>query len=157
MSEIVTIKKSNRSAIALIVVVILALAGGSIYWWNQSHPNFDRYSAALAAMKSHHVNVDTSGNVDLSADFPGLVPKDRAQVTWLDDGNFRAMFPTDLGEGTSLIGLLYTSRPLTDDDTNTRSSAIRFQERVVAVGSYPGVVLDKKLNDNWYRVSYRIH
>jgi hypothetical protein len=157
MTEIAAEKKRNRSAIALIVVVVLVLAGGGVAWWMHTHPSFDRYHAALEAMRSHRVKVDEDGRVDFSSDFPGLVPQNQAYVTWLENGNFRAMFPTDLGGGSTVIGLMYTSRPLTEDDTHLRISAIHFDQRVVQVGSYENLLLDKKLNENWYRVSYRIH
>ncbi len=156
MSEIVTKTKGNRAAIALIAVAILALAGGGLAWWIQAHPNFDRYSAALEALKAHRVSVDGAGRVNFSRDFPGLVPQDKAYATWLDDGNFRALFPTHLWEGTSLSGLMYTSRPLTEDDIETRLSGINFQQRVIPVGSYQALLLDKKLNDHWYEVSFHV-
>jgi hypothetical protein len=158
MSELVVDKNRNRSAIGIIIVVILSLGVGSVAWWMHAHPSFDRFDAALAAMKAHQVKADGSGRVDFSKDFPGLVPQDQAYVSWLEDGTFRAMFPTDLGGGSALTGLMYTSRPLTEDDTRPRSSsAIHFDQRLIKVGSYDGLVLDKKLSDSWYQVSFRIH
>jgi hypothetical protein len=141
----------------LIGSILAVLAVGFGIWWYVAHPSFAKYAPALEAMKNHNVTVDASGRVDLSKQFPGLTPRDFACVTWLDDGNFRAMFPIYDGEGSALNGLMYTSRPLTEEDTSPRLSAIRFDERVIAVGSYAALVVDEKLNTNWYRVSYKIH
>lgn len=151
------VKLPNRGSMLLILGVVIALGGLGIGWWCTDHPSFDRYSPALAAMQAHRISVDSDGRVDFSKDFPGLTPRNFALISWLDDGSFRVVFPTYHGEGAELSGLLYTSRPLREDDTRLRLSAVHFDQHVIQVGSYPSLLLDKKLNDNWYRVSYKLH
>ncbi len=146
----------SRSKV-LVLVVLLLLAAGAFGWWNFSHPSLDRYSAALEAIRTHHIRLDNQGRVDLSKQFPGLVPEDLAQATWLDDGNFRAMFPTYRGQSSQVAGLMYTSRPLTEDDTQARPVPMHQDQRTIEVGTYGYLILDGKINDHWYRVSFRLH
>jgi len=154
--------KSRTRQVFLVVGVLVPLAAISVLWWQHAHPSLDRYAAALEAMRTHHVSCDDSGRVDFSKQFPGLVPyddlgQDYALVSWLDDGSFRAVFPTYHGKGAELAGLLYTSRPLQEEDTTARVSAIHFDQRTIRVGSYTTLLLEQRLNDHWYKVSYRLH
>jgi len=154
--------KSETSSRARLLIVILSVAlpllAVFMLWWQYAHPNFDKYSAAIEAMRTHHISVDLQGRVDFSKQFPGLCPQDgMALVTYLDGSEFRAVFPTYRDKDATLAGLMYTSRPLQEDDTIPRPSAIRFDQRLIRVGSYGGLLLEKKLNDHWYKVSYKIH
>jgi hypothetical protein len=156
--EMPTIASPSRARLIILVVCILTpLLAFFVLWWRYSHPDFDKYNAALEAIRAHHITSDDWGRVDCSKQFPGLCPQDMALVTYLDDGNFRAVFPTYRDKDATLAGLMYTSRPLVEDDTKPRPSAIRFDERIIQVGSYGGLLLEKKLNDHWYKVSYKIH
>ncbi len=144
--------------IILILSVVVPLSAVFVLGWQYAHPNFDKYNAALEAMRTHHISVDQDGRVDFSKQFPGLCPQDgMALITYLDDGNFMAVFPTWRDKDATLAGLMYTSRLLQEDDTRPRISAVHFDERIIKVGSYSSLLLEKKLNDHWYKVSYRIH
>ena len=136
----------------------LAVGFGSIYFgfYYFEKPSFARYTPVLAAMADHHVTVDSEGRVDLSRQFPGITGKNDAYVTWRDDGSLLAMFPTYYGEGQQIAGLLYTSRPLGDGDVLYRDGVISFTNKLVSVGSFGYLRLEKKINENWYHVSYRL-
>lgn len=152
-----TASQGRTRLIIIILSVTLPLLVLAVLGWQYAHPNFDKYTAALEAMRTHNIVVDGEGRVDFSKQFPGLCPQDMALVTYLDDGNMRAVFPTYRDKDATLAGLMYTSRPLQEEDTIPRPSAIRFDERLIKVGSYSGLLLEKKLNDHWYKVSYKIH
>ncbi len=141
----------------LITVTLLIMLGGFGLWFRLTHPSYDRYTPVLQAMRDHHLTADDIGRIDLTKQFPGLIPGNMAQITWLDGDNFRAMFPLLEGRDAAVSGLMYTSRLLTDDDTHPRNSSIHFDQRIIRVGAYENLIVDEKLNDHWYRVSYKMH
>jgi hypothetical protein len=144
------------TAALLGVTVLLLLGGGYAAWSYYDAPPLARYSQVLTMLSAGQLQPDSHGTVDLSGKFSGLTPKDLAYVTRHDDGSFLAMFPTYYGEGAQIAGLLYTSRPLRDEDLHQPDTAIHFDRRLIDVGSYCNLLLEKRINPSWYHVSYKL-
>jgi hypothetical protein len=108
-------------------------------------------------MRDHQIPCDDDGRVNLAKQFPGITGHNDAYLTYRDDGTFIVMFPTYYGLGQEITGLVYTSRKLTDDDTHGRTSAIHFDQKLIKAGSYDHLLLESRINDNWYHVSYKLH
>jgi hypothetical protein len=148
--------RSRRTAILVAMSVILILGGGYAWYRYYATPPLSRYDQVLAALRDHQIPPDESGRLDLSKQFPGITGHNDAYITYRPDNTFIVMFPTYYGLGQEVAGLLYTSRKLTEDDTHGRNSAINFEQRLVKAGSYDHLLLENRINDNWYHVSYKI-
>ena len=159
MSQMTANKSINRPVAVSLIILALAVVftGGYLWWRHYETPPLERYAGVLEAMKNHKIPGDEVGRVDLSKQFPGITGHDDAYLTYRDDGTFIAMFPTYYGQGQEVTGLVYTSRPLTDGDTHGRTSSIHFADRLIKAGSYDSLVLEKRINENWYHVSYKLH
>ena len=157
--EMSKLKPIGRWLRLLIVVAGLTalLGGGYAAWRYFDVPPLDRYAPLIAQIAARQIDGDALGRIDLSKKYPGLTPKDVAYITRREDKSFVLMFPTFYGEGTQVAGLIYTSRPLRDEDTTPRTESLQFGERVISVGSYQYLIVDKQINPNWYHVSYHIH
>ncbi len=156
MSELKPIGKWLR--LVIVASGLTMLLGGSYAAWHYFDvPPLDRYAPLIARMASHQVQGDDRGIVDLSKTYPGLTPRDTAYIRWRSDGTFAAMFPTFYGQGAEIAGLVYTSRPLREEDTQPHEGYLNFEQRVIGVGTYDYLVLDKRINPNWYHVSYHLH
>jgi hypothetical protein len=151
--------KPTRGSLALIVLslfLVVLLGGGYAAWRYFDAPPLDRYAPLIAKIAAHQVEGDSRGQIDLSKAYAGLTPKDMAYITWHGDGSFLAMFPTYYGEGAEMEALLYTSRPLRDEDTHMREGSINFAEHLIGVGTYENLLLEKQINPSWYHVSYKL-
>ncbi len=152
--------RSNTRPIAAVVLglSLLVLFGSGYAWWRSYEtPPLDRYAKVLAAFKDHQIPLDDAGRANLSKLFPGITGHDDAYASYRDDGTFIVLFPTYYGQGQEVAGLVYTSRPLTDDDTHDRVSAIHFAQRLIKAGAYDHLLIDQRINENWYHVSYKLH
>jgi hypothetical protein len=147
----------QAAKLMLILCVVVILASSYLWWQFYGTPPLNRYDSVLVAFKNHSIPTTEDGRVDLAKQFPGVTGHNDAYITYREDGTFIVMFPTYYGKGSEITGLLYTSRPLTDEDTHARISAIHFDQKLVAAGSYANLLLDKRINANWYQVSYRMH
>jgi len=157
MAKMKPFGRSLRTVVIALPLTIL-LGGAYAAWRYFDAPPLERYAPLLAQMAAHKADTDDQGRVQLLKTFPGLTPQDMAYIRWHDDGSFLALFPTFYGEGSQMAGLLYTSRPLQDQDTHLRdSSAINFAQRLIGVGTYDHLILEKQINPNWYHVSYKLH
>jgi hypothetical protein len=152
-----TFARRHGFTVLLALIVGAAFGAGFLWWHYYATPPLSRYDHVLDAMRQHKVRCDQDGRVDLSRDFPGITGRNDAYLTYRDDGSFAAMFPTYYGQGMEITGLVYTSRPLTDDDTHGRISAIHFAQKLIVVGSYANLLVEGKINDHWYHVSYKLH
>jgi hypothetical protein len=148
-------KRSMRTA-ALAAVVLFLLGGGYVAWSCYDVPALSRYTPVLAMLASNQLEPDSQGVLDLSTQFPGLTPRNHAYFTRRSDGSFVVMFPTYYGEGVEVEGLLYTSRPLQDQDLHYRVSVIHFNQQVIAAGTYTDLLLEKRINPSWYHVSCKM-
>ena len=149
--------KTRQAALAGLVLSLAVIFTSTFLWWRYKMSSLTKYDPALAAFKAHKIPTDEDGRVDLSKTFPGLTGHNDAYISYGDDGNFIVMFPTFYGKGSEVAGVLYTSRPLTESDTHARVSAIHFDQKLIQAGSYANLLLDERINQNWYRVSYRLH
>jgi hypothetical protein len=136
-------------AIAVVAVIVLV-------WWKYALPSTAKYQPLIRLLEQNQLPKDEQGHVDLSRGFPGITPHDEMMVTRRDDGSFLALFPTYYGEGTQIAGLMYTSRLLRPEDCRGRDDSNRFTDRVIGVGSYRFLLIDQRLDDHWYRVSYHM-
>jgi hypothetical protein len=144
------------SPMILALSLVLLLGGGYAVWRYYDEPPVDRYAPLIAKMAAHQVVGGDQGRVDLSTTYPGLTVKDQAYIRWRDDGSFLAMFPTYNGQGSEMAGMLYTSRPLQENDTRSRGGVMDLSQRVIAIGTYGNLLLEKQINPNWYYVSYKL-
>ena len=135
-------------------VTLVAAATGYGLWAFLSGPNLSQYAPVIAEISAGKLNDDGSGRIDLSKTFPGLTPQDEMFLKRRPDGSFVAMFPNYYAKGPSIAGLIYTSRPLNDQDTYTRARSISFDKPLIAIGTWQRLGIDQKINDNWYKVSY---
>jgi hypothetical protein len=142
--------------IALLVVLIL-VGGGYSLWHYVKRPPRARYDPVIAAVASGKIRENLSQPIDLPADLRGIVPRDQVLVTRRPDGTFMIVFPTFRGDGEELVGLLYTSRPLTGTDTFPNHAPNAYSRPLISCGSYSRLVLDDRIDEHWYHVSYAMH
>jgi hypothetical protein len=49
---------------------------------------------------------------------------------------------------------MYTSSPLTDEDTFPNHGAVEYSKLLIRVGSYGRLNIDGKIDEHWYHVSW---
>lgn len=133
-------------------MVVAALVGGAL-WYHFSNPDPSRYEPVVKALTANEWPSD-SGRISLTARFPGLTPRDEMYITRRADQSFLALFPTYYGRGTSLLALMYTSRPI--DDADTWANASDPLHRYITVARWK-LCIDRRIDDHWYLVSHRLH
>ena len=150
--------RARQWAVGVAAVVAVAVAvGGFLAWRHAARPVDPRLAAVVARLAADPLSmpVDGRGRVDLSTTgFAGLTPRDEAFVVRRPDGSFVALFPTYYGGGTTLVGLLYTSRPFAPGDTFDTQPTQGDTQTVIHVANYRGTRIDNRIDDHWYRVSY---
>jgi hypothetical protein len=107
----------------------------------------------IQLLTDRKLDCDELGRIDLTSLLPGVTPHDEMFLTRRSDGSFLALFPTYYGPGTSIIGMMYTSRPLQEQDTYSHS----LNQREITIGNWTKLAIDKRLDDHWYSVSHRLH
>ena len=149
------VRKRGRSFLFYLNVTLgcVVVAAGLLYVFFGAHTR--KYEPLIAQIAADQLHADGGGRILLKDSFPGLTPHDEMFITRRDDGSFLAMFPTDYGLGIDISGLLYTSRPLQDSDTYLRPLATEYERRLIDVGRWSRLSLDKRIDDHWYRVSRR--
>jgi hypothetical protein len=140
---------------AVLAVTIVSAAMALAIWEHFANPSTRLYAPVIQLLTAGQLDCDEHGHIDLARQFPGLTPHDEMFVTRRDDRSFLALFPTYYGRGTSLAGLMYSSRPLQDEDTYSHSYAIT--QREITVASWTKLAIDKRLDDHWYMVSHNLH
>jgi hypothetical protein len=158
----VGVGRRPRERAWVVAAVLVAAVGTAGYtgWRHYARPVDGRYKtvvALLAGGPSALPPTDYRGRIDLAAHFAGLTPHDEMFVVRRDDGSFLALFPTFYGNGTTLAGLLYASRPLGEADTYIRQATMGQAQRVIDVGAYHHMDFDRRIDDHWYQVSYGMH
>ena len=146
----------TRTTLLICGAAITVVVAGFLIWWQQREPSTSVYQPVIALMQQNNLPLDRPGHCNLSKNFPGLTPRDELLFTRRTDGSFLILFPTKYGEGTQVTGLMYTSRPLTADDTYLRPSPIHYSDRLIDIGGYGGLLIDDRVDEHWYHVSYRI-
>jgi hypothetical protein len=149
----------SRLQIIRVVAAVLLVSGITSYalWAHFSNPPTGKYDPVIEQLASGKLDGDSIGRVDLSRAFQGLTPKDEMFITRRTDGSFLAFFPTYYGPGICIAGVLYTSRPLQDADTYSIQLASALDRRMIDVGAWPRLTMDKKLDENWFTVSRGLH
>ena len=148
------------AGLAVAVVTVLAVGGVGSVVWRYAQSDDRRYGAVIARVAANDPDLmhpDVSGRIDLARRFPGVTPHDEMIYQPLPDGGFAALFPTSYGSGETLAGRLYASRPLTEADTYYRKSGMARAQRVMRVGYYLDLRLDRRINDHWYEVTFAMH
>jgi len=135
-------------------VVLVTAATGYALWAALSGPNLSKYEPLITELAAGTLNDDGNGRIDLSKSFPGLTPNDEIFLTRRPDGSFAALFPTYYSKGPIIAGLMYTSRPLTDQDTYMRSMAIGFNRPLIRIGVWKNLAINRRIDEHWYKVSY---
>jgi hypothetical protein len=148
------VSRSQTYKAGLAVTVVCAVVALAL-WEHFANPNTSIYGPVVQLLAAGQLDGDEYGRIDLISQFPGLTPHDEIFLAHHSDRSFLALFPTYYGRGTSLVGLMYTSRPLQDEDTYTRPIAPTL--RLVDIGGWSRLVIDKRLDDHWYRVSHSLH
>ncbi len=146
----------TRATLMICLAVIAVVAGGFWIWWQYIAPSTSRYLPVIAMIEQNKLALDRPGHADLTSQYPGVTPHNEMMLTRRDDGSFLALFPVKYGEGSQLSGLMYTSRPLREEDTYFRSSPMHISDRMIDVGPYGGLRIDDRVDPHWYHVSYRI-
>jgi hypothetical protein len=152
-----TTLKTRRPIVSwgIALAVVLALvAVGSSFWYYVKRPPRAKYQPIIAAVASGKIQENIHQPINLPADLHGIVPRDQVMVTRRPDGTFMILFPTSRGDGEELVGLLYTSRELTDADTFPNRSANAYSRPLISCGSYAHLMLEGRIDAHWYHVSY---
>jgi hypothetical protein len=145
----------THSQIIRVAAAVIIVCGVTAYalWAHFSNPPTSKYEPVIEQLASGKLNSDEIGNVSLAGAFAGLTPKDEMYLTRRSDGSFLAFFPTYCGPGVCVAGLVYTSRPLQEQDTYYGPLKTVLDRRLINVGSWPKLQMNKKLDDHWYMVS----
>ncbi len=149
-----TVPRSQKYRAGVAIAVVSALVAVAL-WMHFSNPSTSLYAPVVQEIAAGKLRGDARGHVDLAGSFPGITPHDEIFLVRRIDDSFLALFPTYYGRGTSLVGLMYTSRPLQDEDTFSHAETPT--RRLVDVGSWTNMAIDKRLDDHWYQVSHRLH
>ncbi len=151
-------KPVKRSRVILVILAAVLVSGGTGWalWAFLRGPNTGRFEPVISAIGAGKLDGDVIGRVNLSRTFPGVQERDEMYLTRRGDGSFVAMFPTYYGKGTSIGGLVYTSRPLREEDTEVKNLATTLDRRVIKVGRW-ALDLDRRIDEHWYRVSKGMH
>ena len=152
MSELQAPPRSRVTFVIIAVIVVTCGTAAALWAWFAG-PNTSKYEPVIQRIAAGEFTPDERGRIDLSKSARGLTPQDECFITRRGDGSFAAFFPTLYGKGTSIMGLLYTSRPLQLSETYVQTLGTTLDRRVIDVGSWSKLVLDTRLNDHWYRVS----
>jgi hypothetical protein len=147
--------RSQIIRVSLAAVVVFAVTAYAL-WSHFANPSTSKYEPVIEQLAGGSLNPDKLGRVRLTS-YSGLTPKDEIFVTRRADGSFVAFFPTYYGPGICIAGTLYTSRPLQDQDTYHQELSTAFDRRLIDVGSWPKLSIDKKLDDHWFMVSRGLH
>jgi hypothetical protein len=154
MTTVMTVPRSQKYRAGWAVIGV-SLVVALLLWVHFSRPNTGIYGPIIQEIAAGKFQGDGRGHVDLSGPFPGVTPHDEMFLVRRSDDSFLAMFPTYYGRGTSLVALLYTSHPLQDEDTFSRPEMPT--RRLIDVGSWTGLSIDKRVDDHWYQVSHHLH
>ena len=145
--------------VAAVLAAVVA-AGGYLAWRRYARPVDPRYALVIARMAANDPAVrpaTSSGRVSLAGGpFAGLTPHDEAIAVHRRDGSFVILFPTYYGAGSSMSGLLYSSRPFAPGDTETQQATLGAARHVINVGSYRHAEIVDRIDEHWYHVSYRM-
>ena len=134
-------------------VLLVAAATGYGLWAFLSGPDTGKYAPVIADLASHKLGDGGSGIIDLSKTFSGLTPHDEIFLTRRADGSFVVLFPTYYAPGSVIAGLMYTSRPLNDQDTFVMATEVGFDKLLIRVGTWKRLSINRKIDQNWYKVS----
>jgi hypothetical protein len=148
--------QSARRTRSLVWLAMVVVAAGTAFglWFFLSGPNTAKYAPVIADLASGRLNDDGSGRIDLAKSFPGLTPQDEIFITHHPDGSFVVLFPNYYDKGPIIAGFMYTSRPLTEQDIHSRQLGVGLEQQIIAVGHWRKLVINRKLDGHWYRVSY---
>jgi len=152
-SELTVSRSQTYRAAFAVLLVCSAVAFAT--WYHFTGPSTRPYGPVIQLLSDGKLSPDEFGRIDLTKQFPGLTPHDEMFFTRRGDGSFLALFPTYYGPGTSIVGLMYASRPLTDQDTYNHDYAA--SQREITVGSWTRLAIDKRIDDRWYMVSHALH
>src|SRR3954468_2661899 len=136
-------RRSTRMIWVIVAAVVVAAGTALALWAWFAPPNVSRYEPVIQRLASGALEPDTVGRIDLSHDFPGLVPQDQIWAIRRTDSSFIALFPMRYGKGTSMLAILYTSRPLRLEETYARPMATTLDRRMIDVAAWTRLVLDK--------------
>jgi hypothetical protein len=150
--------QSSRRTRSLIWVVAIVVAAGTAcgLWFFLSGPDTSKYAPVIADLATGRIKEDSYGRVDLAKSFPGVTPKDEIFLTRRSDGSFVVLFPNYYDKGPIIAGLMYTSRPLIEQDTFTQRRAGGLDQRFIAIGRWGKTMINRKIDDHWYKVTYGI-
>ena len=137
-------------------VAVAAGAGGFLTYRHFARPTDPRYQQFVRLLADDPAALvpDGRGRVALPPRFDGLTPHGEAFVVRRADGSFVVLFPTSYGNGTALVGLLYTSRPFRDGDTYFHQTTLGSGRQVIDVGNYHRVNLNDRVDEHWFHASY---
>jgi hypothetical protein len=152
MTELKTVKRSRTMVWSMVVLV--AAATGYGLWFFLSGPNISKYAPIITELADGKLNGDDRGRIDLSRSSPGLTPHDEIFITRRADGSFVTLFPTYYAKGPMIAGLMYTSRPLTEQDLFLRHMAVGFNDQIISIGGWRKLAINQKIDEHWYKVSY---
>lgn len=149
-----TSKKSNQAGLISVVIAIVAIAALIAGWFYFTAPSPAKFQPLVRALSTGNMKKEPTGLVDISNSFPGVVPKNQIDITRRPDGSLLVLIPTYRTRGNNLGGFMYTSRPLRDSDVYTRARGLNFARPRINIGEVHKLIIDKRINEHWYRVSY---
>ena len=140
----------------LVAVAILGVAAATawILWVCLSGPDTGKYAPVIQQISQGRFD---GKKIVLPQPFHDLTANGEVYLTRRDDGSFLALFPTQIPHDVHLTGLMYTSRPLQDQDLSQQSNGTSVIQQVIDVGEWRKLVIDQRLNEHWYFVSHGIH
>ena len=147
-------RPSNRVGVLSVIIVAVALTAICAGWFYFAVASPSKFQPIVDSLTSGPLKAAPSGMVSTANDFAGVVVRDEIFITRRSDGSLLALFPTYRNKGTDIGGLLYTSRPLRDADTYPQAAGLNIDKRRIDVGGQRKLNIDKRIDANWYRVSY---
>jgi hypothetical protein len=139
--------------IALVATLILTGTGYCV-WYFVANPSREKYGPIIAAIAAGQIEASADHPTDLPPNLHGITDRDQVLITRKPDGSFRVVFPTSHGAGIELVGLMYTSSPLSDEDTFPNQGAVEYSKLLIRCGSYGRLNIDSRIDDHWYHVSW---
>lgn len=135
-------------------MLLVSAATGYGLWAFLSGPDIGKYTPIIADLAAGKLDDGGTGIIDLTKSFSGLTPHDQIFLTRRRDGSFVVLFPTYYATGEVIAGLMYTSRPLNDQDTYVLPMGVGFDKPLINVGTWKRLDINRKIDEHWYKVSH---
>lgn len=140
----------NNRLFNVVAAVVCAVACGC-EGSSMLKKNKPLYEQSISRLESGTIKPDSSGRVRLPMDLRAASVDGEVYVSQLSTNQIVVVFKTWRGKGNNMEGFLYANPPLGKSSTQTDY----YGKQVIRVGPVE-LTLDKQIDANWHKVSYKL-